>query len=401
MQQVSARFNEAITGYARMRVDVDVVRGNNTLGSLLFKSGTVTQDATGETFRTVSLEVEDVADAWSLLNSPGNELVIRNGVVYADGTTELVDQGVYFIDSDLTRNTGSGTISVNAADRSRKIARAKWLKPWQLAKDTNIITALQTVLVTAWPGIEDINGALNLGTSDKVLTTNITFAAGESSNPWLDAVEIAKAYSLRLYVDAQGRFCTSLFDTSNTSVWSFGGSTSPLETSKTDKASMSEVYNTVVVTAEGADVSTPITVVAQDVDALSPTNVNGLFGIAPKYITSSLITTEEAAIELGQTELVKCKGLSRSLDWEQLSHPAIEAGDCVEWTTITGYENIPVTSDFDVDVILESSSGALPATPTLRRAITTSNLYIIDRLSCGLDAAGAMPVQAREVRNVS
>jgi hypothetical protein len=358
MYPVSDTFISTITRPHEMVSEAQVSGIPN--GRLLkILGGNVSMDSAAETVRTLSLEVID-DDCWDMLLTPGAEIIVRRGIV-----GELVPLGVCILDADITLNEQEGIVTLSAADRSRAIARAKWIDPYQVAKGTNMFAAVADLITTALPQAADW---LKLPTSGDVIDADITLEASESSNPWLDAQAIVRTYGYELVVDGSGFINAINVSLDRGVAWQFGGSTAPSLLSSSRRASFADVYNGVIVTGEGSEQAVNdagiIRAVAWDEDPLSPTFYNGLFGRVPKFISSPLVTTIDQGIAMAQAELAKCKGIVEQLSWTQLVHPALEPYDQV------------------ADIREDKTS-----------------VLTIDKLTIPLDASGDMSAVAREVRS--
>lgn len=368
MYTTSAAFDAAIRSGDQVAViTARAVLSGVTVEELKFEGGSVGCDGRREgALRTLSLDVIPSSDTWANLNTPGVEIVVERGLVI-NGTEELVPLGVFVIDADLEQ-TDDGNIPVSAADRSRRISRARWTEPYAIAAGTDVGTAIAALLADRWSSVECTFGAIGVITGAQVV-----MQPGGDSDPWKDARAIADAAGYDLYFDNNGRAALRIIsdpETASADETYYDGELS-IVVSKTRRSTISTVYNGVIATGEGTGIeaddtgAVPVTPrgEAWDTDPFSPTYSDGPFGRVPYFYSSPLLTTDTAAQAAAETRLAKVKGRAEQIAWTLIVNPAHEAFDVV---------------DFVEDGI--------------------THRFMLDQVTIPLAAKDAMPAAARETR---
>lgn len=269
-----------------------------------------------------------------LLTPYGNELRLWRGIQYRkvndDGTVETVDEFVplgVFLMTEVTINTdGTGlVIDIAGTDRALRVARARWTDPYQIASGTNVATAILALLQDRYADIQ------TRFTSTSATTAAVTLGLDNSNDPWSDAQKLAEAAALSLYFDADG-VCvlepvSDYTVAATVEAYEEGSEAMLLNASRT--LSSDGVFNAVLVTAEGTDMPQPYRSLAVDDNPASPTYVYGPFGFVPEFVSSPLVTSQEAADNLARAKLAELRGTNESISWGQIVDPSLDAGDIV------------------------------------------------------------------------
>ena len=126
-----------------------------------------------------------------------NEIRLGRGVTYPDGTTEVVDLGVFGIQDTEVDDAPDGLrIRVAGLDRSARFVAARFESPYQITAGTNYVTAIDTVLQSAWPDVRPTSRARRRSTPSLI--------AEEGSDRWAFAQSMAQAIGMTLYFDGDG-----------------------------------------------------------------------------------------------------------------------------------------------------------------------------------------------------
>lgn len=359
MYAVTDAFREAVVSCdQRAVVRVTVELDGSELGALPFTSGTVDCDGTREgALRSLQLTVSPDPEAFDWLATVGAEIVVARGLILDDGNQELVPLGVFVLDADL-EETEDGTITVSAADRSRRISRARWTDPYTVPAGSNVGAAVSDLLRACWP---DCPIGTTLAAIDKTTGARLAYLDGPDSDPWKDARALAASSGHDLYFDGDGM--AQVRDTpdpeSDPVCWTYFAGEEGVVLGRTRKAVLTQQYNGVVATAEGSSVGTPKRAEAWDEDPNSPTYADGPMGRVPMFYSSPLLTTLDEVATAAETILARVKRPIEQVSFSLLPNPAHEAFDVVEFV---GADDVARRYMLDVVSVPLDSSGSLTAT---------------------------------------
>lgn len=328
MYPVSAAFRAAVSsGSQSVAFSATVVRGADVLGDLDILTGSVAIDGKGTgAQRALTLSVAPGASVWDWLTRYGAEIVVKRGLALAGGTPEMVPLGVFVIDADVGQ-VNDREISLQAADRSRRIARARWTQPYSIAAGTDVYVALRAMLLDRWPACP-IGWSGNAGVT---LASQAVFDAGASSDPWKDACTIATAAGLELAFDGDGAaqvYRVPDLELANPVMTYHDGDLDVVLDEK-HTASMANCYNGVIATAEGTGVDVPLRGEAWDDNPASATYRYGPMGQVPYFVSSPYFTTQAQVDQAASNTLAKLKGRLLATEWTRIVNPAHEAFDVI------------------------------------------------------------------------
>ena len=371
MFPVSATFkSEIVSGVQTSVIRAIVTLGADTLGELEILSGSVSIDGRRDgALRTLSLSIAPNTSAWQWLTAYGAEIKCWRGIAYADGTQELVPLGVFVIDADLER-AADGSITVNGADRSQRISRARWTQPYNVAAGAEITTTIRDLLRDRWPAVPWFLDAVVSPPSYGTVAAALAYLPEASSDPWKDARELAASLSYDLYFDGNGVASLRVIPdplTSPIDATYYTGELS-IVLGETLKASLATVYNGVIATGEGAEIDPPTRGEAWDDLPSSPTYRYGPLGQVPTFYSSPLLTTSAAATAAAASILARVRGRVEQVAWSMIVNPAHDALDVIE---------------------LEDTS----TTPSSVRR------FMLDQITIPLAVTEAMSATAREIRS--
>lgn len=328
MRPVSAAFQAAIRRSHQIATRAAVVAPDGTETEIPIVDGTITLDQTAAIRGRCDVTLVDdgtlglvPTSAASALAPYGNELRIARGITYPDGTTELVQLGVFRIQvTDVEDAPGGLQIRVAGLDRAQRIADARFEDAYQVAAGTNCATAILAAFEQAWPGIE----------ADLAVTafTTPTVNAQEGDDRWKFGQDIAVAVSMRLYFDGDGvlRLAPDVItDAVETLAEGEGG----VLVQAGREWSREGSSNGVIATGESTDLAAPARGSAFDLDPGSPTYYFGPFGKVPMFYSSPLLITNDQAAAAAQTLLLKQLGTTESVSFGSFVLPHLEPGDTV------------------------------------------------------------------------
>lgn len=327
MIDATDRFKRSIVHDHVMKTVVDVHEADGTLlyEDLRITEGNLQIDdveiRTNATF-TVNDPALTPSDTNELLR-PGKELRPRRGIVYPDGTEELIELGVLGIASVRIDDSGDGyNLRIDSYDRARKVQRAAMPKDWHTVNNTYVTDEIQRILEYRLPSVK-----CNFPDID-YLTTRHLLAQGE--DPWKYCRQLAAAIGYDLYFDRFGEVVLeNVSEDPEDPVWTFEDDVD-LSTliyifkQYTDEKS----YSRVVVTGESSS-GNPVRAEAIDDDPFSATYIYGDFGDVPYFYTSSLIKTSAQASQAAYRQLFKTVGFTEVLELLVGPNPILELGDLI------------------------------------------------------------------------
>jgi hypothetical protein len=336
MYGVSAAFLAKVRQVHTIATRLDVCSTDGTvLASLYASDGEVTIDATRSVRREATFTVPDPdgtympTGAGSLLsNLSGNELRPYRGVIYDDGSSELVPLGVLPIRTTSATNDANGpAVAVTGQDRSTTISRSRWTTPYVIANGTALEAALTALLTSRMPGV-----ATNFPTTGLTVPAT-TFGLDTNGDPWADAQSLATAAGYDLFFDALGvaTLAQPTDPTKATAVLSYADDATGVTITSTKEWDGEKGYNGCVAVGESST-TTPVQAVVWDDDPSSPTYYLGQYGAYPEFLTSPLITTQSQAQSAAQAQLARRRGVAQKVTWDQLVNPAHDANDAVSFT---------------------------------------------------------------------
>ena len=296
-------------------------------------SGTVTIDATAQSRSRMDLVIVDdgtmglvPVDADSPLAPYGNELQVKRGVTYPDGTTDLVSLGVFRIDRASPARTPQGIqVSVSGLDRSVRFIDARFEQPYEVALGTNYATAILQVLQDAWPEMPYKFTA--------VTQTAPKLTAEEGADRWAFAQTMATSLGMDLYFDGDG-VCVlrPVMTTTSDPVVSLLEGANGLLLEATTEWTRDGNYNRVIATGENTGQTAAARGVATDDDPLSPTYYFGPYGRVPMFYASQFITTNDQAQDAAEAMLARELGTTQTISFGGVVDPRLEPGDVIELT---------------------------------------------------------------------
>lgn len=373
MEIATAKFLAEVRRSHHVISYVDVISPTLETKRLTATGGSVTEDATAEIRWRCSLTVVDgtgeltPTGAEDLLTPYGTELRPYRGVIYADGTQEVMPLGVYRISQvDVDDSVGgSPDIRIEAFDRSRTVIRDKFTEPYTVETGTNIVDAIKAILERTFADIE----------YDSITTTMTTTAPlvyDANTSPWDAVQQLAVSIGCNVYFDARGRCVIAppadidaLPAPSFTYIEGRGCTMMNIKSKYTDEPG----FNGIVLTGETVgDETPPVRAVVWDDEPTSPTYHLGPYGEVPDFKTDPNIKTEDEAENAARSLLQGMLGFSDQLSIVAWPNPAQNAGDVVQ----VERERSGATGLYAVDAITTPMSAKEAGSLTVRRKRTVS-----------------------------
>jgi hypothetical protein len=359
MYAVSDRFLTAVRQSHVSSIKVEIYNaGTQQLLSIpKVIGGEVTIDSRRDIRRQCKLEFVDTDGTLlptnkisSILLPFNREVRIYRGVLFDDGTEELVPLGVFIITSvEVSDSTQGVRITVEGSDRSLRVQKAKWTNhAFYIDDQTPKEDAVKKILVDRYPGVKTLFPATNQVT--QILYPSLD----QSSNPWKEALKIAESAGMDLYFDELGiaRMRSIPNPDTTVSVATYQDGIDSVLTSLSRALTTDESFNYVIYTGEGTNLSIGVIGEAWDDNPNSPT-YRYTYGEVPIFKSSPTILTVAEATEAAQAELRKVIGATEKINWNQIVNPAHDAFDVVKI----------VRSESGVDATLMIDSLTIPLSP--------------------------------------
>lgn len=313
-------------------VDVDASRGTRrTLTmSLLNPDGFFTPDAS-------SFAEDSDWDGFFYIN----RLVrLWRGVVYDDGTQELMPVGTFMVDKAETLvERGMSTVVIAGSDLWKKFTKSQFGVPTTFTDGTAINTVITTMATSA--GITQLNlDPLTERTSaSKNIQKDFNFEGDETRGDAL--LKICSDYGIEVFMNPMGVLTTRDFQNpfDRPTVWYYDESDTLaffLRTVIDDD----RLYNHVIVVGTGDAQEGGVIYRAElkDTDPASPTNITRI-GDRVFRFESPLLSNQESVDRSAFTIFYKHFLLSQTVAMEAVCNPALEGNDVV-WVGETEFSRV-------------------------------------------------------------
>jgi len=354
---------------SKVRVEIYDAATGTLLSTASPISGEVTIDSRRSVRRQCNLEFVDANGTLVPTNNKSSvllpfnrEIKIYRGVLYQDGTEELVPLGVFQITTVEVTDTASGVrITVQGSDRSLKVSKAKWTNHnFYIENNTAKETAIVQILKDRYPNVKTDFPATGQ------VTSLIYPTLDQSSDPWKEALKIAESAAMDLYFDENGTARMRPIpdpDLGKALVEYTDGEDSVL-TQLGRNLSSDESYNHVIYTGEGTNLTIGVIGEAFDNNPSSPTYVT-TYGSVPIFKSSPNILTVAEAEEAARAELKKVLGAAEKISWDQIVNPAHDVYDLVK--IVRGPSGVNSTLMLDAITIPLASTATMNAVGRSRR----------------------------------
>lgn len=331
MRAVSDAFLDAVRGSHKMVSEAIVLttyqEGVNPTGTTLATiTGTVTLSSSADIRGSAQVIVDGSDDAWpddndDLLTPYGNELFIRRGIDFGNGTVEWVSFGYFRID-DVSQRGHNYPITLTCYDRMIGIIEARLLTPVHFAVGVTLGTIVETLVLEVYPDA-------TIEWDDDTDQIAITRAQIAEEDRFGFLAELITSYGKIIYFDYRGILVIQSIPADDVPVFDVNSGSGGVLINVSRSRTREGVYNAVVVNGEGADTTEPIFAIVTDNDPNSPTNYSGRFGKVPRFYTSTFITTNDQALITANSMLQKMIGLPYSVDFDAIVNTALEPYDPV------------------------------------------------------------------------
>jgi hypothetical protein len=312
-------------------VDVRATAFTSSYGAVTLpvSSGSITCDATSQVRRTGTVGIADPVywpgNPLSILSPLGSELLVEYGIVIPRQGTEWVPliRGVI---TDVARQrpygSGSDPVTVTLADRSSRVAEARYEQPTQTVSGATNVTEITRLVTEVFPGIT---------VTDLTGSTQVAAQLDIERERWADGIEkLADAIGAEVFADPLGNFVIRTTPTlSNPVAWVISSGRGGILVSKSDTQTRSLTYNEVVASGQRTDGTPPVYAIVQDTDPNSATYIGGAFGRKPRFYSSPLLTTTAQCQTAAAGLLARTTGMQGGVTLTSVTNPALDAGDVI------------------------------------------------------------------------
>ncbi|MEU1071947.1 MULTISPECIES: DUF5047 domain-containing protein [unclassified Streptomyces] len=348
MYPTTARFLRVIAEDHNPVDLVQLFRTNGQVETLDIIGGTINVNRANAVRRTCSITLADTEliprTAADKVSVSGAQLRVSRGVVYTDGTSELVPLGLFRIDS-VDGDVDEGPVTIQGKSLEVMVADDKFTAPYRASGTAvSAVTALirrsipaAAVVVTS----EVVDAAIGPRTFDI------------KGDPWAAVVECAAAIGAEVYADPDGTFTiTALPDIlAATPAWTIAAGEGGTYVSATRGMSSAGVFNGILAAGESTETATaPVSALVVDSDPGSPTYWSGPYGHRPDFYSSATLTTSGQCIAAGTLKLRAALAPNASAQITCLQNPALAPGDVIRVVYPDGTKELHQAQSFDVQL---------------------------------------------------
>lgn len=353
------RFLETIASSHRVAIEVTVLTTDGDEVPLEVADGSVTLDGTaavrGRCELTVANPLLVPSSPASLLAPYGNELRIKRGVVYPDGTTELVALGIFGIRSARPQSDEDGTtVLVTGLDRSQRTADNPFDAPYQVPAGTLYTDAILAIVQLDYPTV-----AYDFAT---IPATTPLLSAAEEDDKWDFAQQLASAIACVLYYDGDGVLILAPAPTSvsGPSVWEVAEGENGVLLNVENEWTREGTANRVIAIGENVNETTAVRGEALDDNPRSPTYYYGPFGRVTTFYHSDMLTDAGQCAQVAAWQLALMLGTTKNLSFGSLVNPRLAPFDIVRVRRHA--------AGIDEDHVIDSISIPLAASESMQAA---------------------------------
>jgi hypothetical protein len=344
---------EALMKNHQMSVRVELITAGMSSGPVPFIDGTITATFTSQVTRTGNLRVPLSIVESGMLNPLTDQCVILTGIPGIIETPVFTGRVVSY------SKTSDQVVTVQLADTSRDIVRARFEQPWRAV--TGATAGSEMVRIVA-----DVSGEIAIDVSRTPDIINPYVVWEEDRGKALD--DLASAMSCIWQGDRYGGLVAypNPYSTSDTPPSAATLMTGPggTITSITEVVSSENMANSVTVVVERTDNSPPIRVTARDTNPSSPTRWGGPFGKQNIIRKTHNPLTEAAAKFIAFRILNQSLALFRSWQITTPHFPLLDPGDVV---TVHWNNSITAQVVESITYPLEAIDGTTLSTRELRQ----------------------------------
>jgi Domain of unknown function (DUF5047) len=294
--------------------------------SVPIEAGTVTIDRTARHRRAGTVQIP-----WSLRAGQdlgldlrtlalGGYALLKRGLRYADGSTELLLIGTLRVES-VSWNTLEASASLELADRMAQVSDEPFVAPYQATGKPPATAAVEIIHQVFGDSIGYETPYVPAGVLGDILYTGARVDA---------LAQLEQSYSAETYFNAAGDFVFAAKPADDDPVvWAVDAGASGVLIDARENLDRTGIYNGVLVKGQGDADQPPVSALATYDDPASPVRWGGPFGKIALLADSTTATTTGQAAATAQDLLRLRLKQTRSLELTAAPNPALEAGDTI------------------------------------------------------------------------
>lgn len=300
--------------------------GESTPVAVPVEAGSITIDRTAQNRRSGTIQIPWSLQAGADLGldlrtlTLGGYALVRRGLRYANGSTELILLGTLRVES-VTWNTLEASANLELSDRMAQVRDEPFTTPYTAKGKRPAAAAIEIV--------QGVFGA----TINYHTPYDPTDVIGDViySGPRVDALsQLEQGYGAETYFDAAGDFVFARKPgDAEPVVWAVDAGERGVMVDAGENLDRTGIYNGVLVKGQPVADQPPVSALATFDEASSPIRWGGPFGKIALLVDSSSVTTPEQAAQSAQALLRLRLKQTRQLDLTSAPNPALEAGDTI------------------------------------------------------------------------
>ncbi len=289
------------------------------------QGGNVRIDRTAQSRRAGTIEIP-----WSLKAGAdlgvdlrtltlGGYAIVKRGLRYADGSTELVQLGRLRVES-VSWNTLSASASIELADRMAQVRDEPFTEPFACLGRLPA-TAAGDIVRGVFPSISYLTPF-----APPTAIGDVTFSDART-----DALStLEQSYAAETYFDYDGAFVFAQRpQDTDPVVWTVNVGDGGVLLDADENLDRTGIYNGVLVKGQATADLPPVVGLATFDDPTSPIRWGGPFGKVVLIADSTTVTTNADAVATATSLLNLRLRQTRSLELKAAPNPALEAGDTI------------------------------------------------------------------------
>jgi hypothetical protein len=317
------------------------------------EAGQVTIDRTAQNRRSGSIRIPWSRQIGFNLGVDVTELplggyaLVRRGLRYADGSTELVLLGRLRVES-VSWGTLDSTASLELADRGAQIRDEPFTAPYAAKGKTPHGAAVEIVQAVFGSSIAYLTPFMPAAVLGDITWT------GERTEA---LSQLEQSYGAETYFDAAGDFVFAQKpQDADPVVWTVDAGDLGVMVDARESLDRTGVYNGVVVKGQAQGDLPPVQALATFDDPTSPIRWGGPFGHVAILADSTTVTTVPEAQAAADALLRLRLKQTRSLELTSAPNPALEAGDTISVEFPDGRAEVHLIDAVTIDLATAAQS---------------------------------------------
>lgn len=337
---LDAAYRSILAGPHKQVCRVEVWAGGeriDTYGNagVPYNQGSVSATLTSRVARVLSLTLDRSlfpSSPTDLLAPFGNYLKVFSGVDNGSGVP-YIWQVFYGRINDCTLQNGGGGMSLTAVDLAADVQDCYFGKPTQSSTTQTLGQSYKTLIRGALPNAEFGSFDANAVYPTPALNWENDRASACDS--------LAQQGNMFWYPLADGEFVLRqvAWTDNNLPIITYRDGNGGSLLAWSINYSRTNVFNSIIVSGELADGSTPVYGTAQDNDPASVTYINGNYGVKTQFVSIQGTVSPGSAATLANAYLAQAKAITETWGAQMVSDAALELGDPIQLLVYTGTTN--------------------------------------------------------------